>query len=346
MHRQKDRRKRKSPEGELPTGNLVEIGPLRVRKVLSGALTMSEERKFLIYMHTSPSGIYQIKNTENGKVYVGSAVNIKQRWRTHKSDLNSSKHHSGKLQNAWNKYGESCFEFSILEYVQSKNDLVSREQEWMSNLNAAGENGYNISPTAGNCLGVKHSDETKKKHSLASKGVKQSEEWVRKRVESMSGQVMSEETKKKISAAHKGKKISDESIKKREQTRASRTYVISDETRRKKSEWQIGRKMPRDAVEKSAAKRRGRKLSDAHRKNLSDAHKGRILSDEHKNALSEAGKGRVFSDDHKKKLSIARKARVTSEETREKMSASHIARARAKKEAAQGDLRSEQHAVT
>jgi len=51
------------------------------------------------------SGIYQIKNTLNGKFYVGSAVNIKQRWSTHISSLNKNNHHSGHLQNAWNKYG-------------------------------------------------------------------------------------------------------------------------------------------------------------------------------------------------------------------------------------------------
>ena len=32
------------------------------------------------------SGIYAITNTANGKVYVGSAVNIHGRWRVHLSD--------------------------------------------------------------------------------------------------------------------------------------------------------------------------------------------------------------------------------------------------------------------
>ena len=58
------------------------------------------------------SGIYKIVNTVNGKKYVGSAVDIKRRWQAHKLRLRKNNHHSPKLQNAWNKHGESSFTFS------------------------------------------------------------------------------------------------------------------------------------------------------------------------------------------------------------------------------------------
>ena len=61
------------------------------------------------------SGIYQIRNLVNGKVYVGSAVNLQHRRREHRSDLRNGNHHSIKLQRAYNKYGESSFAFEILE---------------------------------------------------------------------------------------------------------------------------------------------------------------------------------------------------------------------------------------
>lgn len=50
-------------------------------------------------------GIYQILNVENGHCYIGSSENITKRWSQHKSVLRHNNHHSGYLQNAYNKYG-------------------------------------------------------------------------------------------------------------------------------------------------------------------------------------------------------------------------------------------------
>lgn len=43
------------------------------------------------------SGVYAITNTATGKRYIGSAVNIKKRWREHLHNLRKNKHHSKKL---------------------------------------------------------------------------------------------------------------------------------------------------------------------------------------------------------------------------------------------------------
>src|SRR5438128_6005641 len=48
--------------------------------------------------------IYQIRHTESGKVYVGSAINPRQRWGMHLKDLRKGAHHSRYLQRAWIKY--------------------------------------------------------------------------------------------------------------------------------------------------------------------------------------------------------------------------------------------------
>jgi len=61
------------------------------------------------------TGLYMIRNKINGKKYYGSAKNIEQRWRRHKTDLNKNKHQNIKLQRAWNKYGVENFEFVVLE---------------------------------------------------------------------------------------------------------------------------------------------------------------------------------------------------------------------------------------
>jgi GIY-YIG catalytic domain. len=61
------------------------------------------------------SGIYKIESKlKPERIYIGSAINIGQRWRVHLSDLRKQKHHSKKLQNHYNKYGEVDLSFSIL----------------------------------------------------------------------------------------------------------------------------------------------------------------------------------------------------------------------------------------
>lgn len=61
------------------------------------------------------SGIYQIRNIINNKIYVGSTVCFKNRWAVHLFLLDRNKHGNSHLQSAWNKYGKDNFIFEILE---------------------------------------------------------------------------------------------------------------------------------------------------------------------------------------------------------------------------------------
>ncbi len=72
-------------------------------------------------------GIYGIFNFLNGKLYIGSTNNLKSRLRQHKKGLKKQKHKNKYLQNSWNKYGESAFEFHVIEYCP-KEKLIEREQ--------------------------------------------------------------------------------------------------------------------------------------------------------------------------------------------------------------------------
>ena len=108
--------------------------------------------------------IYKIENLLNGKCYVGSTINKRKRWSDHKKGLRNNKHHNAHLQNSWNKYGQDNFKFKIIEKVDNVDNLLKREQHWIDTLQVANrKKGYNICPTAGNSLGKKHSEETKKK---------------------------------------------------------------------------------------------------------------------------------------------------------------------------------------
>lgn len=145
------------------------------------------------------SGIYQIKNIITGKIYIGSAVvSITKRWHRHKSLLRSNKHYNKHLQNAWNKDGESSFEWYIVEEVADKNQVIEREQYHMDDTQCYERiNGYNLCKVAGSKLGQTLSEETKQKISIG-----------------RTGKLHTDETKKLLSDMKKGKRIlSDEHYK-------------------------------------------------------------------------------------------------------------------------------------
>src|ERR1051325_9566480 len=73
------------------------------------------------------SGVYRILCMATGQIYVGSAVNLRERWSEHRAKLLRSKHHNAPLQRAWTHYGEESFEFSILELVEAAR-LIEVEQ--------------------------------------------------------------------------------------------------------------------------------------------------------------------------------------------------------------------------
>ena len=119
------------------------------------------------------SVIYQIRNIANNKIYIGSAINARVRRNRHVSDLRKGTHHSIILQRAWIKYGESNFTFEILEEVFDKTMLLEREQHYLDMYKSFIPSiGYNIELKAASSLGVKRSDEFKKKMRDANIGKK------------------------------------------------------------------------------------------------------------------------------------------------------------------------------
>ena len=76
-------------------------------------------------------GVYMIKNkTTPEKFYIGSSVDLANRFSGHKKDLKKNKHHSPQLQNAWNKYGPDNFEFIVLQHCFSQ-DQFDVENEYL-----------------------------------------------------------------------------------------------------------------------------------------------------------------------------------------------------------------------
>lgn len=90
------------------------------------------------------SGIYQIRNIINNKVYIGKSKSLKIRLNIHLSSLKNNKHHSFHLQKSVNKYGIENFEYSILEYC-NEHELLEKEECYINYYNSTNRNkGYNI----------------------------------------------------------------------------------------------------------------------------------------------------------------------------------------------------------
>jgi group I intron endonuclease len=122
-------------------------------------------------------GVYTITNISTGKVYVGSAVNVRRRWETHRRELRRGAHPNRYLQSSWNAHGEPEFSFVLVESVEESTDLVSREQWWLDVLQSADRaHGYNISPTAYSILGYRFSDEQRANVSRGLAGLEKSPE--------------------------------------------------------------------------------------------------------------------------------------------------------------------------
>ena len=143
-----------------------------------------------------PCGIYMIKNKVNGKMYIGQALDIEDRWGKHRSMLKSRYHTNKHLQNAWDKYGEESFEFSIL-LVCEENQLNTYEQYYIFELMTYDDRvGYN--KNYGGDSG-RPTEETRKKMSENHANVKGENNH-------MYGKHHTEETRKKMSKSLKGKK--------------------------------------------------------------------------------------------------------------------------------------------
>lgn len=107
------------------------------------------------------SGIYLIKNIQNGKCYIGQSQNIYRRIGAHKRLLRSNKHHNYALQKEWNKYGQESFDFSVVELCDIS-ILNKREIYYIKVFNAY-QDGYNYDEGGNTHRGYVMSEETRAK---------------------------------------------------------------------------------------------------------------------------------------------------------------------------------------
>lgn len=140
-------------------------------------------------MYNLTSGVYKITNIINNKCYIGSALCFKKRWQ---------RQYNKHLTSAFKKYGKANFKYEILLYCLPKN-LIFYEQRAIDTYKPE----YNVRIIADSNLGMKHSEETKRKCGIKNIGNKYSV-----------GRIVSENTKEKLRVINTGKHHTEETKQK------------------------------------------------------------------------------------------------------------------------------------
>lgn len=97
------------------------------------------------------TGIYKITNLQNGKIYIGQAVDINRRWSEHKSHSFSPNHisYNFAIHRAIRKYGIKGFSFEVLEECD-ESQLNEREIYWIQKFDSK-NCGYNMTDGGDTC---------------------------------------------------------------------------------------------------------------------------------------------------------------------------------------------------
>jgi hypothetical protein len=97
-------------------------------------------------------GVYRIRNTQNGKSYIGYSIDLQARINRQKMELKFGSHRNSKLLGEWKSFGESSFEFEVLDELEldesSKADPVEElrilSEMWVRKLEKAGSTVVNL----------------------------------------------------------------------------------------------------------------------------------------------------------------------------------------------------------
>jgi group I intron endonuclease len=98
-------------------------------------------------------GVYQLKNEKNGKILVGSSLNLDKAFNRFIFGLNYGDdiHLNKDLRKDWQEYGQENFSFKVLDQLKPsedplynyKEDLATLEELWLEKLQPYDEKGYN-----------------------------------------------------------------------------------------------------------------------------------------------------------------------------------------------------------
>jgi hypothetical protein len=112
------------------------------------------DRKELIrkYKQTPlPMGVFQVRNTQNGKILAGKSKALDTKYNSILFQLKMGSFPNKELQNDFVTFGEAVFVYKILDRLEPKDDplynydddLKTLEELWLDKLQPYGEKGYN-----------------------------------------------------------------------------------------------------------------------------------------------------------------------------------------------------------
>ena len=88
--------------------------------------------------------IYKVKNSENGRVYIGMTSRPEQRFKMHISQLKHKTHPCELMQEDFDNFGEDAFSMEILEEIEYRAQKSRNERDWMIKYKTYDERyGYN-----------------------------------------------------------------------------------------------------------------------------------------------------------------------------------------------------------
>lgn len=99
-------------------------------------------------------GIFQIRNTSNGKIFLGSSTDLRAVWNSQHLQLELGSHPNTALQQDWKRFGPEHFEFEILEETEPpegaltdpRRELKALLALYLESLQPYGEKGYHPAP--------------------------------------------------------------------------------------------------------------------------------------------------------------------------------------------------------
>lgn len=254
-------------------------------------------------------GIYTIVCGPTGASYIGSSVNIRNRWKWHLWALRNGKHHSTYLQRSWDKHGKEAFEMRVLETC-SREELRKQEQFYLDAFRPV----FNSCLIAGSCSEKPLTEQHRQRISQSKKGkvftaehranisaARRSSDRVRELATARRGVPRSTEVVAKITTANRRprKRGGPHSLATREKIRSSALLV--DRT------WLIGHEVSEETRSKISEGKRGRSRIDLRGVPRTPEVKEKI-------SIAQRGKprpwlvGRIVSDETRAKISATKRA--------------------------------------
>jgi hypothetical protein len=75
-------------------------------------------------------GVFQIRNTINGKIYIDGSLDLNAIWNRNRVELNFGTHRNNVLQKEWKEFGEENFRYEILSEIdQSDGEQIDYKKE-------------------------------------------------------------------------------------------------------------------------------------------------------------------------------------------------------------------------